>query len=54
MKRIFETKGLSARAYHRILKVARTVADLRGADEISLEDLAETVGYRTPAEKFWR
>ena len=54
LRRVFEQKGLSARAYHRILKVARTVADLRGADEISLEDLAEAVGYRTPAEKFWR
>ena len=54
LRRVFEQKGLSARAYHRILKVARTVADLRGAEEISLEDLAEAVGYRTPAEKFWR
>ncbi len=54
LKRVFEQKGLSARAYHRILKVARTVADLRGADEIALEDLAEAVGYRAPAEKFWR
>ena len=54
LKQVFEQKGLSARAYHRILKVARTIADLRDAPEISLEDLAEAVGYRAPAEKFWR
>ncbi len=54
LKRVFEQKGLSARAYHRILKVARTVADLRGAEAISLGDLAEAVGYRGPEEKFWR
>ena len=54
LKKVFEQKGLSARAYHRILKVARTIADLRGADEIALGDLAEAVGYRGPEEKFWR
>ena len=54
LKKVFEQKGLSARAYHRILKVARTIADLRGAAEISLSDLAEAVGYRGPEEKFWR
>ena len=54
LKKVFEQKGLSARAYHRILKVARTIADLRDADALSLEDLAEAVGYRGPEEKFWR
>ena len=54
LRQVFEQKGLSARAYHRILKVARTVADLRDAEDISLEDLAEAVGYRAPAERFWR
>ncbi len=54
LKRVFEQKGLSARAYHRILKVARTIADLRDAPEISMTDLAEAVGYRGPEEKFWR
>ena len=54
LKRIFEQKGLSARAYHRILKVARTIADLRGGGEITLEDLAEAASYRGPEEKFWR
>ena len=54
MKRIFEFKGLSARAYHRILKVARTIADLAERENISLEDIAEAAGYRGPEEKFWR
>jgi magnesium chelatase family protein len=39
-------KGLSARAYHRILKVARTLADLDGRDEVSREDALEALNYR--------
>ena len=54
LKRIFEIKGLSARAYHRILKVARTIADLADRENISLEDIAEAAGYRGSEEKFWR
>ena len=38
--------GLSARSYVRILRVARTVADLRGASSVGTEDLAEAIGYR--------
>jgi magnesium chelatase family protein len=38
--------GLSARAYHRILRVARTVADLAAADTINAGHVAEAIGYR--------
>ena len=38
--------SLSARAYHRILKVARTIADLAGAPTIDAAHVAEAVGYR--------
>ena len=54
LKKVFEQKGLSARGYHRILKVARTVADLRESEEMTLSDIAEAVGYRGPEDKFWR
>jgi magnesium chelatase family protein len=39
--------GLSARAYHRVLKIARTVADLAGAEELDLAHVGEAVQYRT-------
>ena len=38
--------SLSARAFHRILKVARTIADLDGAQDLSTAHLAEAVQYR--------
>jgi len=46
LERAMEQLGLSARAYHRILKVARTIADIAGAADVSSTHVAEAVGYR--------
>ena len=47
------TMKLSARAYHRILKVARTIADLEGDPEISSGHLSEAANYRSLDRDYW-
>ena len=49
-----DTLHLSMRAYQRILKVARTIADLAGEDSISSAHVAEAVQYRELDQKYWR
>jgi magnesium chelatase family protein len=46
LDRAIEQLGLSARAYHRVLRVARTIADLRGTERIEAVDVAESIQYR--------
>ncbi len=46
LERAARTLGLTARAYHRILRVARTIADLEGAEELAAHHVAEAVAYR--------
>ena len=52
MQQAFDSLALSARAYSRILKVARTIADLEGEENIKLEHLAEAIGYRSLDKKY--
>lgn len=52
-KQIFEHMELSARAYHKVIKVARTIADLDGTDKIQEKHLAEAICYRLQ-DKYWK
>lgn len=53
MEQAFSNLGLTARTYHKILKVARTVADLEGAEDIRENHIKEAIGYRTMDKKYW-
>lgn len=53
MEHIYEEMSLTARTYHKILRVARTIADLEGSEQVRKHHLNEAVCFRTVDQKFW-
>ncbi len=53
LEQVADTGQMSARAYHKVIKLARTIADLAGKEEINTGHLAEAVCYNSGRKRFW-
>lgn len=53
MENMYDKLNLTARTYHKILKVSRTIADMEGSDSVKVKHLNEAICYRSINEKFW-
>lgn len=54
IKVAFDRYGFSARTHNKIVKIARTIADLDGAENINTSHILEAIRYRTSAQKYWK
>ena len=53
MKEIYNSGMVSTRGYYKILKVARTAADIDGSEKITGEHIYEAAGFRSIDQKYW-
>lgn len=54
LEEVFESGQMSVRAYHKVIKLARTVADIAGEEKIAVNHLAEAVYFNSGKQRFWR
>lgn len=54
LEQVFEAGQMSVRAYHKVIKLARTIADLEGAEDITSSHLSEAVCYNSARQRFWK